>query len=85
MRNSHRRPNILNAFPCRTDFFKILFFHVFLMNGLNLIQTFVALAAIIYFAMENLNNNDPFRIKMLTGLRSGFSDHKFRRYFIKTH
>ena len=55
------------------------------MNGLNLIQTFVALAAIIYFAMENLNNNDPFRIKMLTGLRLGFSDHKFRRYFIKTH
>ena len=35
--------------------------------------------------MENLNINDPLRIKILAGLRLGFSDHKFRRYFMKTH
>ena len=42
IKNSHRYRN-----TCRTEYFKNYFFRMTLMNGINLIQTFVALVLII--------------------------------------
>ena len=77
---------------------KTLFFHMLLLNGINLIQTFVAL--IIFYFFHNaflkfirpverkiFNIDDPFGIKMLTRLRLGFRhlrEHKFGHGFKDT-
>ena len=44
MRNSHRHPNTLSVFPCRTEYCKnLFFFYMSLMNGESVIQIFVTM------------------------------------------
>ena len=52
MRNCQRHPNTFHVFPNTS---KTLFFHMSLMNGINLIQTFVGLVTIIFFVMHCWN------------------------------
>ena len=84
MRNSYRHPNTFNAFACKTDFFNNCLSPCVINQWINLTQAFVALVAIIYFSMENLNINDLYRKTILESLRLGFSDHKFRHYIKNT-
>ena len=92
---------ILQHFPCislQNWILQKLFFHISLMNGINLIQTFAALIIIIFCCDAMLkfkrpverkifSINDPIGIKMLTILRLHFShlcEHKFRYGFKHT-
>ena len=76
MRNSHRHPNSSMYFLVELNTSKILFLHMLLMNGIKLIQTFVALVIIKFIRpieRKIFNINDPFGIKILTRLRLGFT------------
>ena len=57
MKNSHRHPSTLLSmyFVVELKTSKILFFRMSLMDGLKLIQTFIALLVIKHFAMNCLN------------------------------
>ena len=90
MSHSPRHSKTINVFPCRTEYFKNTSFLNDIMNGINLIQTFIALINIFYNALLKFirpverkicSVNDPFRIKMLTRLRSVFRhmhEHKLK-------
>ena len=67
-----------HIFRCRTEYFKNSFFHISLVNGVNLIQTFVALVIIKLLVMQCWNLWDQSKRK------SSISEHKFRHGFKDT-